>query len=302
MAVQVPPEVNWLLDILCGQSWPEGDEDALRRCAQAWQEAAQALGDLAGYLDSSAQHVLANADSMSADDYNNFWKTYIHDGDGTYVDLFKQCEPLVKQLFAQASEVEYTKIVIIVTLILTAIQIAIAIAAAAGTFGGSLAEVGLAMFIGRQTILMVVARFVEMALMMLIPDLVAQTVMFAQGHGWDWSKTGSAFENAIAAGTIAAVLGPLAGKLPWMSEEAAQTIGGKFGALATHFVEGGAVNDLTALTTMGANYGLASITGNKDWQQQIGRQWGQTNWLAQFAQGGVLADAFYSPHMIGHDG
>jgi hypothetical protein len=302
MAVQVPPEVNWLLDILCGQSWPEGDEDALRRCAQAWQEAAQALGDLAGYLDSSAQHVLASADSMSADDYNNFWKNYIHDGDGTYVDLFKQCEPLVKQLFAQANEVEYTKIVIVVTLILTAIQIAIAIAAAAGTFGGSLAEVGLAMFIGRQTILMVVARFVEMALMMLIPDLVAQTVMFAQGHGWDGSKTAAAFENALAAGTIAAVLGPLAGKLPWMSEEAAQTIGGKVGALATHFVEGGAVNDLTALTTMGANYGLASLTGNKDWQQQIGQQWSSTNWVAQFAQGGVLADAFYFPHMFGHDG
>lgn len=302
MAVQVPPEVNWLLDILAGQSWPEGDEDALRRCAQAWQEAAQGLGDLAGYLDSSAQKVLANADSMSADDYDNFWKTYKHGGDGTYIALFKQCEPLVKQLFAQATEVEYTKIIIVVTLILTAIQIAIAIAAAAGTFGGSLAEIPLALFVGRQAIVMVVARFVEMALMMLIPDLVAQTVMLAQGHGWDWSKTGGAFENALVAGSIAAVLGPLAGKLPWMSEEAAQTIGGKLGALATHFVEGGAVNDLTSLATMGANYGLASITGNKDWQQQIGQQFSSTNWLGQFAQGGVMADAFYAAHMFGHDG
>ena len=74
MAVQVPPEVNWLLDILCGQSWPEGDEDALRRCAAAWQDAARSLGDLAGYLDASALNVLANADSMSAEDYTKLAK------------------------------------------------------------------------------------------------------------------------------------------------------------------------------------------------------------------------------------
>ena len=40
MSIEIPDEVKWLLPIVVGESWPEGDEDAMRRMADAWRTAA----------------------------------------------------------------------------------------------------------------------------------------------------------------------------------------------------------------------------------------------------------------------
>jgi hypothetical protein len=43
MTIQIPEAVQWLVPIVVGADWPEGDEDALRRLAQAWEQAAAAI-------------------------------------------------------------------------------------------------------------------------------------------------------------------------------------------------------------------------------------------------------------------
>ena len=46
MTIQIPEAVQWLVPIVVGGDWPEGDEDALRRLAQAWEQAATAIGEV----------------------------------------------------------------------------------------------------------------------------------------------------------------------------------------------------------------------------------------------------------------
>lgn len=307
MAVTVPPEVDWLLDILVGQSWPQGDEDALRRCAQAWMDAMLAVGGLADHSDLTSMRVHANAEAASADDFKKFWDHYISNdanltGTGTFPGLFGQFEEQAKALVGQANEVEYTKLIIVITLILTAIQIAWAIASAVMTLGGSLTEIPFAMLIGRQCVVAALGRFVQMALMMIVPDLIAQGVLLAQNRGWDWNKTLSAGENALAAGVIASFLGAGAARLPWMADGMAESAGGKISQLLTHFVEGGLVNDSTLLTTAGVNYAIADLTGNKDAMAQYSQELTAGNLMRQFLQGGTLATLFYLPHLAAPHG
>jgi glycosyltransferase involved in cell wall biosynthesis len=310
LAVTVPPELNWLLDILAGQSWPQGDEDALRRCSQAWMDAMLAIGNLADCSDVTARSVMLNADSTSSDQFQAFWSTYLsttNPGFGqslnqeidpsngvhtTFGDLFKQCEQLAGNLVDQANEVEYTKLVIVITVIITAIMIAMAIAEAIATLGASLVEVGLAMFIGREAVVMAISRFLQMALMMLVPDLIAQGVLVAQGKGWDWNKTWSAGENAVVGGLIGAFLGAGVGKLGWMGEG-----GNRFLQLGTHFVEGGLVMDATTVTTLGGQYLWADLHGDKNTMAAIEQQLSFSNLAHQFLQGGLLSTVFYLPHM-----
>lgn len=310
MAVTVPPELNWLLDILAGQSWPQGDEDALRRCSQSWMDAMLAIGNLADNSDVTAQSVMRSADSTSSDQFQSFWSSYLsqaNPGFGqslgqqidpsngvhtTFGDLFKQCEQLAGNLVDQANEVEYTKLVIAITVILTAIMIIMAVAEAIATLGASLVEVGLAIFIGREAVVMAIARFLQMALMMLIPDLIAQGVLAAQHKGWDWNKTWSAGQNAIVGGLIGSFLGAGVGKLGWMGEG-----GNRFLQLATHFVEGGLVMDATSVTTLGGQWVWADSRGDKNTMTAIEQQLTFSNLAHQFLQGGLLSTVFYLPHL-----
>ena len=304
MAVTVPPEVNWLLDLLCGQDWPQGDEDKLRAASQAWMDAMLGIAGLADGADLTSLRVNANADSTSGDAFKSFWDTYLKSdtglatGDGgVFGELFSQCEQQAIALVDQANEVEYTKLIIVFTLILVAIQIIWAIAAAIMTAGGSLAEIGLAMFFGRESILIALSRFLQMALTMLVPDLIAQNVMLAQGKGWDGSKTLSSAENALVGGLLGSFLGAGMSKLPWMGEDFAKTFGGKLAQGLSHFAEGGLVNDVTTLATVGTQYVWADMHGDKNTMAALSGELSAGNLFHQFLQGGALATAFYLPHL-----
>ena len=48
MTIQIPEPVQWLVPVVVGTDWPEGDEDALRRLAQAWGQAATAICQATG--------------------------------------------------------------------------------------------------------------------------------------------------------------------------------------------------------------------------------------------------------------
>ncbi len=296
----LPPGAPWLFDAVCGQSWPAGDEDALHRCAQHWDDALHSVVDLAADGTETSLGVLSKVAAMSAEDFAKYWSQYTSlDLDHTALgQLAKQCLSMVSALDGQANEVEYTKLVIDITIVATAIQIAWAIAAALPTMGASLAEVPLLTFIARWTVQGFFFRFVQMVLMMVLPDLIAQGWMLHAGdeYSWDGSKTKGAAENAIVGGVLGSVLGGAAAKwVPFMGEDFGKTVGQKILQGAGHFAEGGLTMDLTTLATIGINLGWAEHNGDKQAVQQVEQQFSQTNWLGQFAQGGLLSTAFYLP-------
>ncbi|MDQ2874904.1 MAG: hypothetical protein M3Y33_08980 [Actinomycetota bacterium] len=297
MAVMVPPGVDGLLDVVVGQSWPQGDEDALRACADAWNAALAAVGGLAGYGDSAALQAAANISAASAAAFGKYWDQYTKGDSSTMGQLAAQCQAQAAALVGQANEVEYTKLSIVFLLIVLAIQILMAIAAAVPTLGGSLTEIPVATLITREGVLILAQRLIQMVLVMLVPDVISQAVMKAQGRedGWDWSKTVPAAENALLAGTIGALLGPAVEKLPWMGEDLAAGIPGKIIAGLTHIGEGGAVNVATALTTGGTQLAAALHSGNPADIKAAEQQLSLPSLLKQAASGGLLAGIFYLP-------
>lgn len=42
--MEMPDAVKWLLPIVVGESWPEGDETKLRALRDAWHTASSAIG------------------------------------------------------------------------------------------------------------------------------------------------------------------------------------------------------------------------------------------------------------------
>ena len=299
----LPPEIPWLFEAVCGQQWPAGDEDALHRCAQAWADAYRAVADLAGNGDDASLGVLSNVASMSAEEFTSFWSQYTG-GDSALVNLAAQCQHMTAALDGQGNEVEYTKLSIDVTIVLTAIQILLAIASSVFSLGGSLLEIPLATFFARQSVLMLVSRLVQLVLMMMIPDLVSQTWMLIAGDekSWDTGKTMQAGENAIAAGVIGTFLGPAWRNCRSWARSSARPSAGRSSRASAHFAEGGTVMDLTTLTTAGVNYAWAYARHDTDTMQAIQQQLTAANLWHQFVSGGVLATAFYLPHLAAPHG
>jgi hypothetical protein len=278
----IPPECSWLYDALAGQNWPTGDEDALYRCAQAWQDALTQTLELAGYGDSTAEGVGTTIESLSADHFDAFWNQFTQGDNSALISLARQCALQQLALTGQSNEVEYTKLSIDITIVLIAIQIIWALAAAAFTAGGSLAEIPLATFFGQRAVIMLVERFLQMVLMMVLPDVISQGLMLRTGHySWDGGKTWSAVESGGIAGLLGMVGGAAVAKLPFMGEEFGKTLGGRVVQGLVHFGEGGTVNTVTGITT-----GL--LSGQ---QLDAAKLWGQ------FMSGGVLATVFYLPHL-----
>jgi hypothetical protein len=278
----IPPECSGLYDVLVGQNWPAGDEDALYRCAQAWQDALTQTLELAGYGDSTAEGVGTAIESLSADHFDTFWNQFTQGDNSALISLARQCALQQLALTGQSNEVEYTKLSIDITIVLIAIQIIWALAAAAFTLGGSLAEIPLATFFGQRAVLMLAERFLQMVLMMVLPDVISQGLMLRTGHySWDGGKTWSAVESGVMAGLLGMVGGAAVAKLPFMGEEFGKTLGGRVVQGLVHFGEGGTVNAVTGITT-----GL--LSGQ---QLDAAKLWGQ------FMSGGVLATVFYLPHL-----
>ncbi|MGH8964868.1 MAG: hypothetical protein ACRDXB_06005, partial [Actinomycetes bacterium] len=73
MTIQIPEPVQWLVPIVVGADWPEGDEDALRRLAQAWEQAAKAISVATGDGSAAAQAVGSAMQGEAADAFAEYW-------------------------------------------------------------------------------------------------------------------------------------------------------------------------------------------------------------------------------------
>jgi len=46
VSIQIPPELNWVVEIAAGQSWPQGDEDQLSELGDVWYTTRDQLADV----------------------------------------------------------------------------------------------------------------------------------------------------------------------------------------------------------------------------------------------------------------
>lgn len=308
----IDPQWSWVYAVLVGQQWPQGDEDKLRGAAQAWTDAINGLLTIADGGNATARNVNYSVQAVSAEQFNTYWDQWV-DGDDSYLgELAKQCEVLASNLLQQAQETEYTKWTIDITVVIVIVQLVIMLALAAATAGGSLTGWALAITIGRQAVIEAILRFVEQVIAAVLPDVIAQTIMMADGHesGWDWGKTGQAVAGGVVGGVVGSVAGAAGGKLFGKAIEdiATDGVGGKLGKLlaetTVHSAEGAFTNSATSLITAGGASIAQSIadkdTPDKIWSNFVTAEGQAVAGLpGQALSGAGMGAAFHLAHTAG---
>ncbi|MER7083983.1 NAD:arginine ADP-ribosyltransferase with a RelA/SpoT domain protein, partial [Saccharopolyspora kobensis] len=240
MSIEMPDEVKWLLPIVVGQSWPEGDEDAMRRMADAWRTAADGIGSVNDAANRGAEQAKGAMEGQTSDAFAKLWKDIGDGGEAALPKLKEACEKLAKACDDAALDVEHTKLTIIASLIALAIQIAAMIAAAPVTFGASTAGVAAAQAVTRTVVMQIFRQLVmsilknvaiEIATSVAI-EFAVQGVQIASGErdGFDGGK----FKDAAISGAIGGAVGGVfegAGKA--FGKQAGEAVGDAAGGAAT---------------------------------------------------------------------
>nr|WP_199442539.1 toxin glutamine deamidase domain-containing protein [Umezawaea beigongshangensis] len=279
--MEIPDEVKWLLPIVVGESWPEGDEDKLRDLRDAWHRAADAVPGVSSTADGGARSILDGWTGDGAEAFEEVWKKYVEGDDAYFTSIVEACRALGDSCDATALDVEYTKYLIIASLIVLAISIAAMIASAAVTFGASTAGIVPAQIATRVAVQMIfrqllqklaqqgftkVAQQVLQRVLREVATNVAtgvaldagiQGLQMASGdrRSWDLSKTG----DAAVGGAVEGVVGAASNAVPrGATRGLSDSVGGEVLDGAVRGATRGAVEG--AVTTVGE----AAVTGNLD--------------------------------------
>jgi hypothetical protein len=132
--MRVPAEVHWL-SWAVAPHWPDGDEAALRRCGQAWRDAAGALRAQLPDADRAGGRALAALGGPTADAARTAWDGYAVGDRGHVEVLAAACTDLAGLCDRTADVLEQTKHLLVVTLYRLAQEIEV-LAALAGVTGG----------------------------------------------------------------------------------------------------------------------------------------------------------------------
>ncbi|MFB9566292.1 WXG100 family type VII secretion target, partial [Saccharopolyspora hordei] len=240
MSIEIPDEVKWLLPIVVGESWPEGDEDAMRRMADAWRTAANDIENVKAAANRGAEQAKGAMEGQTSEAFAKLWKD-IGDGDEAALTKLKEsCEKLAKACDDAALDVEHTKLTIIASLIALAAQIAAMVAAAPFTFGASTAGVAAAQAVTRTVVMQFFRQLVmsilknvavEIATSLAI-EFAVQGVQIASGErdGFDAGK----FKDAAISGAIGGVVGgAFEGVGKGLGRQAGDAVGDAAGGAAT---------------------------------------------------------------------
>ncbi|MFC7342248.1 hypothetical protein [Saccharopolyspora griseoalba] len=215
MSIEMPDEVKWLLPIVVGQSWPEGDEDAMRRMADAWRAAADGIEQVRDSANGGAAQAGGAMTGKTAEAFDELWKDIGEGGEAALPKLKEACEKLAKSCDDAALDVEHTKLTIIASLIALAIQLAAMAAAAPFTFGASSAGAAAAQVATRSAVQVFFRQLVmsilknvaiEVASSVAI-EFAVQGVQVAQGNrdGLDAGKFGEAAVSGAIGGAVGGV-------------------------------------------------------------------------------------------------
>lgn len=214
MGIEIPGAVEWLVPIVVGADWPQGDETAMRRLGDAWAQAATVVGEVIQDGNGASAAALGCMSGQTAEAFEKYWKQFV-EGDAYLVSLQQLCTDLAAGCDSSALNIEYTKLSIIAALIILAAQIAMMIASAVATFGASTAGVPIAQAATRITVQMFIRELIKQILINVAinvgTDLAIQGLQAIKGDrkSWDATKTLDAGIAGAAAGIASGAVGSL---------------------------------------------------------------------------------------------
>jgi hypothetical protein len=218
MGIEIPGAVEWLVPIVVGADWPEGDETALRRLSEAWTAAAAAVEDVIQDGQGAAGGALGCMSGQTAEAFDKYWKQFV-EGDAYLVNLQQLCTDLASGCDDAALNIEYTKLSIIAALIVLAAQIVAMIASAVATFGASTAGVPIAQAATRVTVQMFFRELIKQIAINVVVNVGIDAVIqggqmiFGDREKWDVDKTVDAGIAGVAAGVANGAVGSLSKSL-----------------------------------------------------------------------------------------
>jgi hypothetical protein len=245
--MDMPGAVTWLLPIVVGQSWPEGDEDKLRALRDAWHVASKAISPVSEIGSKAAGDVTANWTGDSATAFAEQWRKFV-DGDEAYFkSLADAAKALGDSCDQTALDIEYTKYMIIISLVILAAQIVAMLAAAVPSLGTSTAGIAPAQIATRITVQMLfrellqklaqqgfkqlarelLEQFLKQGLKKIAKEVATNVAMnvamdagiqglqMAKGDrkDWDWSKTKDGAIGGAVNGVVGAASGGISKKM-----------------------------------------------------------------------------------------
>ncbi|MFI9506318.1 hypothetical protein [Nocardia sp. NPDC052566] len=125
MSIYMPDELQWL-GWVAGSAWPKGDEDTMWGIRDDWNEASRALRALLADLDVAADATLA---AYPGGDGVEQMRDALHKltaGDQSVAHLAELLGSVGESADALATEIEYTKLLVITSLVMLLIEIAMA--------------------------------------------------------------------------------------------------------------------------------------------------------------------------------
>ncbi|WP_454198351.1 toxin glutamine deamidase domain-containing protein [Nocardia sp. Marseille-Q1738] len=124
MGIEIPGWLQWAAKWLVGAGdWPEGDETAMRRVADAWSGMSAALNELDDDAAHTMQQALAAIDGQTHDAIAAHWDK-LAGKEGAWQALVKYIDNLADQIGDGAADIEHTKLVIIGAMVIFAIEVA----------------------------------------------------------------------------------------------------------------------------------------------------------------------------------
>ena len=135
--IEIPPSLQWV-SYLAGSTWPQGTANGMGRIMEHFHAAAEELESLIPDLNDVRGETLSVlfGDLANAAD-EQF--AMLFDGDYTVDKLADAARALGDSAGTAGSEIEYTKLSVVVGLALAAAEISYALAMSGPTYGGSLA-------------------------------------------------------------------------------------------------------------------------------------------------------------------
>lgn len=116
MGIELPPE---LADVAAqtGVKWPEADEEAMGRSAQAWRDAATSMTTLTTDADTTARATLSTVSGVAAEAAADEWKKFVEPDSGLLTSAVRGCTDAADRLEHAANQVGQAKVEIVRNLV-----------------------------------------------------------------------------------------------------------------------------------------------------------------------------------------
>ena len=174
MDIEIPPWLQWV-SYLAGGEWPQGSETGMFRIKEYYYAAAEELEGLIPDLNRVRQETLSVLMGETAEAADEQFRM-LFDGDYAVDKLADAIRALGDSAGYTGSEIEYSKLSILVGLALAAAEISYALAMSGPTWGGSLAMIPITELLTVMTIRQVVA-FLIRRLFAKVRDMLVRTTV-----------------------------------------------------------------------------------------------------------------------------